>query len=363
MEYLVVTAKHHDGWCLWDTRLTAFNSMRAPCGRDLIAEIAAACRRGGLRMGLYYSVVDWHHPAYPNQGRHHELPAQAEDTPDMPRYVDFVKAQVEELVTRYGEIASWFWDMNVPQWQDPSVNAIIRQHQPGCIINDRGFGPGDLGSAEREYHPGIMAQRRFSAPTEHCTSVGRWSWGYKADEDYFSAKHLRYLVAGVLGKGGNELLNIGPDAEGRIPRQAQRLLGDLGTWYKTVQEAFRGTEPASHLTTNEDVLLTRRGRSLFVILHREPAAAGIPLLPLAMEPMAATLLNDGRPVDWLFNRLPMAEAPVTAKHLRLRQLPLELAAVEPLVVRLDFGQDLRLPQETTPNNSSQSAGSPTDMNA
>ena len=124
MGYFVLTAKHHDGFCLWDTAHTPFNVMRSPHGRDVVAEVAAACRRGGLRLGLYYSVADWHHPSYPNEGRHHELPPQPEDRPDMAAYVEFVRAQVGELTTRYGDISSWFWDMNVPQWQDPSINAV-----------------------------------------------------------------------------------------------------------------------------------------------------------------------------------------------------------------------------------------------
>jgi alpha-L-fucosidase len=365
MGYLVLTTKHHDGFCLWDTAHTPFNVMRSPHGRDVVAEVAAACRRGGLRLGLYYSVADWHHPPYPNEGRHHELPPQPEDRPDMAAYVEFVRAQVGELTTRYGEIASWFWDMNVPQWQDPSINALIRRNQPGCLINDRGFGPGDMGSPERDYHPGVMAQRHFTHPTEYCTSVGRWAWGYKADEDYASSKSLIYQAAQVLGKGGNELLNVGPDADGIIPRAAERRLRDLGAWYHAVREAFTGTLPASGLTTNEDVLLTRRGRHVYVVLHREPSSDGLPLLPVSIEPLAATLLNDGRPVAWDMRRLPMVDAAVDARHLRLRHLPLELAAREPLVIRLDMAAELGAPAPsvTADPAPTSGAGSPNDANA
>jgi len=364
MGHLVLTTKHHDGFCLWDTAHTDFNVMRTPHGRDIVAEVAAACRRGGLRLGLYYSVADWHRPSYPNQGRHHELPPQPEDRPDMAAYVEFVRDQVAELTTRYGEVCSWFWDMNVPQWQDPTINELIRRNQPACVINDRGFGPGDLGSPERDYHPGVMAQRHFTRPTEYCTSVGRWAWGFKTDEDYASSKALIYQAAQVLAKGGNELLNVGPDADGVIPRAGERRLRDLGAWYHAVREAFAGTVAASDLTSNEDVLLTRRGRQVYVVLHREPASDGLPLLPLAEAPLSATLLNDGRPVAWDLRRLPMADAPLEAQHLRLRHLPLELAAREPLVVRLEFAQDLpSAAAGITSGMPSPVAGSSTDPNA
>jgi alpha-L-fucosidase len=363
MSYLVLTAKHHDGFCLWDTRHTAFTAMTAPARRDLVGEVAAACQRGGMRFGIYYSVVDWHHPAYPNEGRHHELPPQPGDRQDMAAYAAFVAAQVEELTTRYGEISNWFWDMNVPEWQDPSINALIRRNQPGCVINDRGFGPGDLGSPEREFHGGIMAQRRFARPTQYCNSVGRWAWGFKADEDWFSAAHLRYQVAEVLGKGGNMLLNVGPDADGVVPRPAERRLRDIGAWHQAVAEAFSGTWPCSELTSNQDVLLTRSADRLYVILHRPPSADGLPLLPLAGSPTAATLLNDGRPVACDLRRLPLVDAPLDARHLRLRHLPLELAAQEPLVVRLD-GLELPPAAAAAPPPSTPTAGaSPTSLHA
>ncbi len=364
MGYLVLTTKHHDGYCLWDTAETDFNAMRSPCGRDFVAEVAAACRRGGIRLGLYYSVVDWHHPAYPNLGRHHELPAEPGDRPDPAAYIEFVRAQVNELTTRYGTISSWFWDMNVPEWRDPSINQLIRRNQPGCIINDRGFDAGDLGSPERDYHPGVMAQRHFTTPTEHCTSVGRWAWGYKQDEDYASSKTILYQTATTLAKGGNELLNVGPDAEGVIPPEAGRRLRDLGAWYHAVAEAFTGTTPASALIRNEDALLTRRGHSLYAILHREPSSDGLPLLPLGIAPQSATLLNDGRPVAWDLRRLPLVDEPREASHLRLRHLPLELAAREPLVIRLDFAEDLpNAADPVAPAMPAPAAGASTNRNA
>ncbi len=149
MRYVCFTTKHHDGFCLWDTRQTAFNTMNTPYGRNVLAMLADAGHR--RRMPLCLSIADWTHPCYPNQGRHHELPPQPGDTPDWDRYMDFLREQVRELCTNYGRIHGFWWDMNVPQHRDPSVNAMIRELQPGIVINNRGFDEGDFGTPEREY--------------------------------------------------------------------------------------------------------------------------------------------------------------------------------------------------------------------
>lgn len=109
MEYVCFTTKHHDGFCLWDTAQTEYNVMRSPCGKDVLGMLAQACRRRGFPLCLYYAVADWHHPNYPNQGRSHELPGpEAGDEPDLDRYLDFLRAQVRELCTAYGELGG-FW--------------------------------------------------------------------------------------------------------------------------------------------------------------------------------------------------------------------------------------------------------------
>jgi alpha-L-fucosidase len=123
MSYLCVTTKHHDGFCLWDTKLTGFNTMQTPYGRDVLRMLAEACHKRGVPLCLYYSIADWNHPNYPNQGRHHELRPQPQDQPDLGKYVEFVKGQVRELCTNYGEVAGFWWDMNVDRHVDPSINA------------------------------------------------------------------------------------------------------------------------------------------------------------------------------------------------------------------------------------------------
>ncbi len=183
MEYICITTKHHDGFCLWDTALTKYNVMNTPYGKDFIGMLAAACHERHVPLCLYYSVADWHHPNYPNQGRSHELAAPVPgDQPDLQEYLEFLRGQIKELLTQYGEIHGLWWDMNVTEHIDPTINDFARSLQPKLVINDRGFDPGDFTTHERLIPPGARHER----PTENCQSVGKYSWGYKADEAYYS---------------------------------------------------------------------------------------------------------------------------------------------------------------------------------
>ncbi len=304
MQYLCFTTKHHDGFCLWDSAETDYKVTRTPYGRDVLALLAAACQRRGMPLCLYYSVVDWHHPAYPHQGRSHELAGpQPGDAPDWPRYRAYLLAQVRELCTRYGPIHGFWWDMNVTGIVDPSINDEIRRLQPAAVINNRGFDEGDFGTPERDFddHSGVLAWERL---TEACQSVGRESWGYRRDEDYYSVRHLQASIAGALARGGNYLLNVGPMADGALPPAAVAIVEQVGAWYQRVREAYEGAAPASALTVNRDVLLTRKGNVLYVHLHRPPSTRRVELGPIAAEPLRATLLNTGAPVGWRLDTLP-----------------------------------------------------------
>ena len=187
MEYLTFTTKHHDGFCLWDTAQTDFNIMRSPYKADILKKLADSCHARKIPLCLYYSIADWHQKNYPNQGRHHELlKPEKGDEPDWDKYMEFLKAQVRELCSNYGEIHGFWWDMNVPKYKDPSVNAMIRKLQPKAVINNRGFDEGDFGTPERDYRPVEQDRQALSRLTEACQSVGSLSWGYKKDEEYYA---------------------------------------------------------------------------------------------------------------------------------------------------------------------------------
>jgi alpha-L-fucosidase len=337
MEYVCFTTKHHDGFCLWDTKQTAFSTVHTPYRRDILRELADACRRRGFPLCLYYSCVDWNHPHYPNRGRHHELPGpEPGDEPDHARYLEFVRAQVRELCTGYGEIGGFWWDMNVEQHHDPSLNALIRELQPGAVINNRGYDEGDFGTPERDWDRENEGLRAFDRPTEACQSVGTQSWGYRAEEDFYTDRHLQRSIVKYLARGANYLLNVGPKADGTIPDESAEILRRLGAWYGTVREGLvGGVEPASHLTGNGNVLLTRRGDSLYVHLHRDPPGEAVTLKPFALAPARATLLNTGEAVPWTLDMAPSDHADRRG-YLRLRKLPVNRLANAALAVRLDF---------------------------
>jgi alpha-L-fucosidase len=340
MSYICLTTKHHDGFCLWDTKQTPYNTMNTPYGQDIVRMLADACHRRRFPLCLYYSIADWHHRNYPNEGRHHELPPQPGDEPDWPKYLEFLKAQVRELCTGYGEIHGFWWDMNVPKHVDPTINAMIRELQPNAVINNRGFDEGDFGTPERDYDRGGDDVLEFERPTEACQSVGTESWGYRKEEDYYTDRHLIRSIDRYLARGANYLLNVGPMPDGTIPPEASTLLWPIGVWYSAVREALEGVEPASHLTTNRNVLLTRRGNTLYVHLHRDPVSEAVKLKPLAIAPRRATLLNTGKPVEFAVDLVP-SEHVEHKPYLRLRRLPVNEESDTVLVVKLEFD---RLPE-------------------
>ena len=342
MRYICLTTKHHDGFCLWDTAQSDYKVTNTPYGRDVLAELAEACHRRNVPLCLYYSVVDWHQPNYPNQGRSHEMPGpEAGDEPDIQRYLAFLRAQVRELCTQYGKIHGFWWDMNVTGIVDPSINAMIRELQPGIIINNRGFDAGDFSTPERDYgHAAqdgktVGALQAFDAVVEACQAVGRESWGYKSDEDYYSDRHLMRSIDEVMAKGGNYLLNVGPMADGAISPESVAILRRLGAWYGCVKESLLDVEPVSHWVENPNVLLTRRENTLYVHLLAPPETNRVLLKPLKQMPTRATLLNTGEAVEARVDFIP-TEYEDPQEYLRLRNLPVNAHAGEVLVVKLEF---------------------------
>lgn len=338
MQYIIVTTKHHDGFCLWDTSHTAFNTMNTPYGKDLMAILADACHKRNFPLGFYYSIADWHHPNYPNQGRHHELPQpKPGDDPDLMKYLEFLKAQVWELCTHYGKLHAFWWDMNVDEHFDPSINAMIRSLQPAAVINNRGFDPGDFGTPERDYEQGIDTQQSFDRLTEACQSVGIESWGYRIDEDYYTDRHLIRSIDRYLARDANYLLNVGPKPDGTIPEASERILKNIGKWYRAVGEAVKDVEPASHLTRNHDILLTRRDNVIYVHLVNDPRTSGVKLDPIAIAPKSAILLNTGEPVDFTVDLVPTNHIE-HKPYLRLQNLPVNELTNTVIVVKLEFDE-------------------------
>jgi alpha-L-fucosidase len=344
MKYICLTTKHHDGFCLFESRHTAHHTVNTPYGKDIVRQLADACHRRNVPLCLYYSIADWHHTNYPNQGRHHELPPQPGDEPDLLKYLEFLKAQVRELCTNYGAIQGFWWDMNVDKHVDRSINAMIRELQPSAVINDRGFDEGDFGTPERDYTKEGSVTLSFEKRTEACQSIGMESWGWRRDEDYYTDRHIQRSIARYLARDANYLLNVGPLPDGTLPPQALGFLERIGGWYGRVREAFEGTVPVSHLTINRDVLLTRRGNTLYVVLVTDPRGDAVKLKPIPSLPRRTTLLNTGQPISCSADLVP-SEHGNQGRYLRLTRLPVNEHANTVLVARLEFDN---LPETIAP---------------
>lgn len=337
MKYICITTKHHDGFCLWDTKQTAYNTMNTTYKKDIIGMLADACHRRKIPLCLYYSIADWHHPNYPNLGRHHELPPQPQDNPEWDKYMVFLKAQVRELCTNYGEIHGFWWDMNVPEHHDPTVNQMIRELQPNAVINNRGFDEGDFGTPERDFERDDSIA--FERLTEACQSVGIESWGYRKDEDYYTDRHLMRSIDRYLARDANYLLNLGPTAEGIFPDESMAILKRVGKWYHSVKESLENVEPASLLTTNRNVMLTRRGQDLFVHLSKDAIGNVVKLKPINVAPIKATVLNDGSNVDFMVRFTP-SEHNEQKAYLSLINLPVNEMCNSVPVIKLEFDRSL-----------------------
>lgn len=340
MKYMTVTTKHHDGFCLWDTRQTKFSVMNTPYRKDIIGMLADECHKRDVPLCLYYSIADWNHPNYPNQGRHHELAGPEKgDKPDWDKYMAFLEEQVKELCSNYGIIHGFWWDMNVPLHRDPSINNMIRKLQPTAVINNRGFDEGDFGTPERDFDDAAAVSAVLERPTEACQSVGVESWGYREDEDYYSILHLERSIDKYLARDANYLLNVGPAADGTLPEKSVDILRQLGKWYKSVKESYEGTVPDPGLLASKEVMITRKGNAIYLHFNKGLSSGGFKMKPLAVIPSGATLLNDGRRVECPVDFLP-SEHSSGKKYLRLKNLPADEMVSTVMIIKLEFKESV-----------------------
>jgi alpha-L-fucosidase len=339
MKYITVTTKHHDGFCLWDTKQTKFNTMNTPYKKDTIGILSDACHKRKIPLCLYYSIADWNHPNYPNQGRHHELPPQPRDSPDWDKYMEFLKAQVRELCTNYGEIHGFWWDMNVPVYKDPSVNQMIRTLQPKAVINNRGFDDGDFGTPERDYDSKAADAAGFERPTEACQSVGMESWGYKKDEDYYTDRHLMRSIDKYLSRDANYLLNVGPTGEGVIPPESSAILKRIGKWYHSVKESYEEVNPAPAVLSNPNVMMTARNKTIYLHFNKDITGNGFKFKPVNVLPRSALLLNNGQKLATVVNLCP-SDHVEQKPYLRIRNIPSGEMADTVMVIKLEFDTPL-----------------------
>lgn len=304
MKYAVMTAKHHDGFCLFDSELTDYKATNTKQGRDLIREYVDAFRAEGLKVGLYYSLIDWYHDDYPKG----EPPYSG----DFDRYLEYMHGQVRELCTNYGRIdILWFdfsyGDMVGEKWRAAELIKMVRSLQPHVIIDNRleasgenagsirtknpRFYAGDFASPEQIIPPqGIVDEQGDPVPWEACITMNN-HWGYHAgDRQYKSAKMIIRKLVECVSKNGNLLLNVGPDAAGRIPKESLDVLQEIGEWMEKNGDSIYGCGRAP-FPKPEWGYYTQRGKKLYVHIL-EPSVGPIGMEGLNRKVRKARLLAD-----------------------------------------------------------------------
>lgn len=256
MKYMVLTTRHHDGFCLFDTKASEFTSARTAAKRDFVAEYAEACHSMGMRMGFYFSLGSWGYP-----GLVGPRPANFDPTVWEPM-VEETYTEIRELMTNYGKVDILWYDGPYPSaeiFRPTELNAMVRKLQPGILINNRSGPDEDFGTPEGEV-------RALDRPWEVCFSMNN-SWGYRpGPRGYKSVEHLLGILADAAGRDGNFLLNVGPDADGRFPRESVERLQAVGEWLRTYGEAIYGTR-GFHLANQPYGGTTRRGNTVYLLCH------------------------------------------------------------------------------------------------
>lgn len=325
MKYVVITTKHHDGYCLFDSEFTDFKVTKGPYGKDLIKPCVEAFREAGLRIGFYYSLLDWHHPHYTIDTFHTQRNNEAAKAKqrDWNKYVSFLHGQIRELMTNYGKIDVMWFDLG---YEEGEADVIFEMAQDDWFFyfNDRGERkPGDRYKAKellrmaREINPNVLINDRLSHAVQEdiftqaeqfvplhppkredkvlcwevCETINQ-SWGYCcSDTEYKSSSRLIRMLVDIVSKDGNLLLNVGPTPRGRIPGESVTRLQEIGKWMSENGESIHASG-MSQFNPPPDARYTQKGRTLYLhLFHYLPGWLTIP--ELAGKVDYATLLRDG----------------------------------------------------------------------
>jgi alpha-L-fucosidase len=327
MKYMVLTTKHHDGFVLWDTKQTPYNIMNSPLKRDVVKELSAAARKQGIGFGTYYSTCDWHHPDFPltSPGGKVRRP-----TSNLDRYTDYLKAQVKELLTNYGPLFTLWFD--VPQEFDEArgqdVINMARAIQPDIVVNNRSGAPGDFRTPEQ-----FVPTTGYAGDWETCMTLND-QWAYSdTDTNWKSSTTVIRMLADVASKGGNFLLNVGPDSQGIIPAASVERLRDVGKWMSVNGASIYGTTAGPFARLSYGVA-TRKGNTLYLHVFDWPSNQEL-RVPLRSAVTRAYLLqqpNAALKVRTEADRV-VIDVPKTAPDAAATVVALELGA-EPVVLPL-----------------------------
>lgn len=314
MKYGVITTKHHDGFCLFDSKLTDYKTTNTPADRDLIAEFVEAFRAEGLKVGFYHSVIDWHHEDYTRDPVHPQSDDDAfwhgRDS-DIERYREYLHGQVRELLTNYGKIDIMWFDFT-PQtksrkdWDSEKLAAMVRELQPEIILNDRIDLPesADFVTPE-QYQPSSWPTRDGKRVVWEACQTLNGSWGYHRDNlDWKNPEMLVQMLTDSVSKGGNVLLNVGPTGRGNFDPLARAILAEIGEWTSIHGRSIYGASSAEEFEAPVDCRYTQSGDRLYLHIFNWPMRH-IHLSGVAGRIEYAQLLHDASQV---FVKEPDAEA-------------------------------------------------------
>ena len=317
MKYVVLTSKHHEGFCLWDTKFTDYKVTNTPHGKDLLTPFVEAFRAEGLKIGFYYSLLDWHHPDFPIDPRHsqrnHPDALQINKSRDVQKYAQYMRDQVTELLTQFGKIDIIWFDFSYPQWmlgelvgkghkewESEALVRHVRKLAPDIIINNR-LDLADLAPdivTPEQYMPKAWPERNGKRVTWEACQTLSGSWGYHRDEDTWkSPEQLIQMLVGTVAMGGNLLMNVGPTARGTLDYRANAALKTYEDWMAVHARSIYGCTE-SHYPAPLDCRLTQNRNRLYIHIFNWPFKH-LHLDAIAGKVAYAQFLHDGSEVSWL----------------------------------------------------------------
>lgn len=349
MKYAVLTTKHHEGFCLFDSQYTDYKSTNTPAGRDLVREYVDAFRAEGIRIGFYYSLIDWHHPDFPidmlHPRRDDPNARQLSEGRDVRKYAEYMRNQVRELLTNYGQIdvlwfdfsysgrngegdKSWMKGKGKEDWQAEELIKMVRELQPGVIIDNRTEIEQDLWTPEQyQPHEWIRHQETGELVTWEACQTFSGSWGYHRDEQTWkSPEMLIRMLVNTVALGGNLLMNVGPTARGYIDPRAEKALAVYANWMKFNGRSIYNctmAEPELLKSLPEDCRFTQSvdGSRLYLHLYAYPFAH-ILLPGLAGKVSYVQFLHDGSEIRFTEGGVKhFSEGAASAEGLLVLEVP------------------------------------------
>ncbi len=330
--YITFTAKHHDGFCMWDSAFTDYKITNTPFGRDLMGELIGACHRRELPIIVYYSQPDWHHKNYVNiPGAFKDLAEPPPDQqPDWPKYRQYLFDQVEEICTKYGRIDGIFFDgshKSEETWGGRELYALIKRYQPDAVVNDRAR-CGDMYTPERAAVEIIDRRLAGKYLLDICTSVTLEGWGYVTYSDLTTVdRHIEQMVKAAR-IGCNYALNIGPSPDGALPARSQTVFRQIGRWMERHAEGYRGTRPHYPKMPEDRYVMLGREDWLYLFCLKWPDTNSITIPGLRTTCRRVTLLSVNEPVS--FRRegddLILSDLPLSAPDSLVQCFRIELDA-------------------------------------